>query len=115
MKATGQLIHHFWGTYSCEIYLDFECPEHAVACKEQKLPTWKLLDSTLGKSLSNEQLTEFMRVLNTWHLEIIPCGRRDCKGQCRNAGIDSLNHSIDVGPIWTCDIPAIPLNQMVLL
>ena len=115
MKASGQLIHHFWGTYSCEIYLDFSCPEHATAVQQQKLTDWMLLGSTLGKSMGNEQLTEFVCVLNTWNLEITPCGRRDCEGQCRKAGIDSLNHSMDYGPKWTCDIPAIPLDQLVLL
>lgn len=116
MKATGQLQHHFWGDYSCTIALEFASGDCAEAVL-QLLPGWKQSKDNpalIGAFLTNEQLTAFQAKIGNWNLQIQPCGRRDCRHQCQNAGIDSVNHSIDYGPVFTVDVPAEDINQSYL-
>jgi hypothetical protein len=40
-------------------------------------------------------------------ITIAPCGWRHCKRQCKTAAIDSLAHSVDVGPVFTLDTAAV--------
>ncbi len=113
MNAHGQLNHHFWGDYSCGIALSFASPAHAAGALEL-LPGFRQPDKAphaLIATLNSAQLEAFKVKLAQWGLHIDPCGRRDCPHQCRDADIDSCNHSIDYGPAFTVQVPADSTDQ----
>jgi hypothetical protein len=116
MKATGFLKHYFHGDYCCSIGLTFECPESAEAALAL-LPGWTQGEKNqhiLVTTIDSAELDKFKAKAKKWGLEIKPCGREDCDGQCKGEEIDGVPHSIDYGPTFTLDVPAEPLNQMHL-
>lgn len=113
MNAHGQLKHHFWGDYSCGIVLRFASPAHAAGALEL-LPSFQQppqAPHALIATLNSAQLDDLKTKLARWGLQIDPCGHSHCSHQCRNADIDSCNHSIDYGPAFTVQVPADSADQ----
>ncbi len=113
MNAHGQLQHHFWGDYSCGIVLSFASPAHAAGALEA-LPGFRQppqAPHALIATLNGAQLNAFKAKLAHWGLAIDPCGHSHCADQCRDADIDSCDHSIDYGPAFTVQVPADSIDQ----
>jgi hypothetical protein len=117
MKAKGRLRHCFFGDYSAVVALDYGSQENSLAALPTLGEGWKPGKNVAclvwqGDSKALEALKE---KLKAYSLAIDPCGWKHCKGQCKGAEIDSLAHSVDVGPAFTVDIlPGVPKEQGVL-
>jgi len=109
MKATGGIKHHFWGEYYCTLALRFETADGVDRCLGKLGPKWTQVPEQphlAGAFLNSAELEEFEEKARTeFGLTIAPCGRRDCRHQCRDADLGSVNHSIDYGPTFQVEIP----------
>jgi len=107
MLCTGKLRHCFFGTYTAIIGLRFNSLDDARSALSTLGEGWELRESTnvLVWSGDGEALEAVKARFQGWRLAIDPCGWKHCKRQCRTEPIDSIAHSIDVGPSFTLDVP----------
>lgn len=113
--AEGQLYHMFHGAYMAAVALGFSDERAALDGLRALGAGWKVGRTTprgllwTGNSGELEILKGRFEVYN---LTVLPCGRKECRGQCHNAEIDSVAHSVDFGPVFHLSIPCIPAEQM---
>lgn len=107
IHATGQLEHHFWGEYCCEIYLEFDSTLAALAIPRLTPSdlgaTWKVSPSNpkwIGIHLSNEQLTRVTEVL-------VSLGADE-------EAITSLDHSVDHGDEFSIEVEVEDPRQVLM-
>ena len=120
VKCTGILRHHFWGHYVAGIALEFENEKAALDALEifSRDSAWKGIEQ--GEThktilvLTTEVIDAVKATLEKYRYKSIPCGRASCRHGCRNAEIDNLNHSIDLGAKFTLEIDTTPMEQEVL-
>lgn len=115
IRATGRLFHHFHGVYSATVGLHFETAEDATLARP-RLPggagAWMPVERAgaadpavlvwRGDTAGLDALKGALAPL----VEIEPCGHNHCRGQCRDASIDSLAHSVDCGPRFVLTVAA---------
>lgn len=111
-KAIGILRHHFHGEYSCTIGLQFPDAESADRARVSLGEPWHVGErspAVLLATLTSDELDAF----KAHHKPVTtPCGRKGCRHKCRNAEIDNVNHSVDVGGQFTVEIfpPVAPIE-----
>ena len=120
VKVRGQLFHYLNGDYTVGIVLSCESP----LIGEMMLPilgsSWKqdLAKKALVWSGGSEALDVLKARLKSdskVKLTIDPCGWDHCRGQCADAEIDGLQHSVDVGPAFTLSVECEDPRQESLL
>jgi len=108
-KATGQLQHHFWGTYYGTLVLEFENADQANAVM--------LCGALNGESWGVFKQSDKHSQCIGWHGDSsqLECLKRRL-GECGAdvAKIDSLAKSIDHGEEFTITVEAIDPNQLSL-
>ncbi len=117
VTGKGTLVHRFWGTYSAGIGLEFSSPDHARDALATLGSPWKVADGNarvLVAFVESDALNGIKAQFKVWGLTITPCGRKHCKGQCRKADIDNVNHSVDRGANFEVSIPTTPIEQTAL-
>jgi hypothetical protein len=118
MKASGRLRHCFHGEYSAIVALEFDSKEDARAARPSLGDDWKVSTQHPGVLRwegNSEALKALKILLARFGYETRPCGWNHCKDQCQRAEVDSLAHSIDVGPSFTVDVPpGVPEEQASL-
>lgn len=120
-KCRGRLRHSFHGIYACTISLIFDDESDAEGAKFTLGNSWEFGQNTSLKKRgliwagSSDELKDIKNIFKGFSLMIHPCGWRHCKKQCSGAEIDSLAHSVDVGPEFTLEIPSmVDSNQVEL-
>ncbi len=120
IKAKGGLRHRFHGEYSAVVGFVFE--DWAAATQAQAIfcgVAGKWVPATKPNALvwigDSTELDSLKAELAKHKLVIPPCGSRHCKSQCKDAEIDSVNHSIDYGPAFTLEIEVVASEQLSLL
>ena len=119
IKATGHYQHDFTGSnLSGAIGLSFATEEEARDAHSVLGVEWKIsprAPKILVIGCTHENMPEIKAKLKGIGLTISPCGWRHCHGQCKDAEIDNLAHSIDYGATFTVEIPRpVPLEQTTL-
>ena len=117
VEAKGRLRHHFWGDYRATIALAFLDAGSAADALIILGKGWKLSEREPKALIWHGGGEDFERVkaqLAGFGLKIDPCGRKDCRRQCRDASIDGVPHSIDLGPAFTVEIPTVAREQVAL-
>src|SRR5678810_820506 len=117
VTGNGLLVHHFWGTYFAGIVIEFPSEAHARDALKTLGEPWKLgtkhTQCVVG-SFESDALDNVKARFAKWGLTIRPCGFKHCKGQCKNAAIDNVNHSVDHGAAFEVRIPVVPAEQQEL-
>jgi hypothetical protein len=119
VKAVGVYQHHFYGEYLGTIVLRFtdeQCAADALKTlngSKVELNQFWLLGKKSGNVLCwTGNTIELMKDrFKTFNLRILPCGSLHCSDQCKNAEIDNVNHSVDLGATFEIDIPIVPAEQ----
>lgn len=117
VKATGRLRHHFWGEYHATIVLAFDDEGGATDALRVLGDGWERGKSSRTALVwfGNGEAFERVRLaLQTFGFKVPPCGRNACREQCERASIDSVAHSIDLGPEFTVEIPTVAHEQVSL-
>lgn len=118
VKAQGVLRHGFFGTYVATIALVFDSADAARdALSVLAADGWKTGKKAecLIWSGSDDAFERVKERLDTFGRTNRPCGYSHCTHQCKDATIDSVNHSIDIGPWFEVEIPCEPTEQLALL
>lgn len=99
IHARGILAHHFWGTYSATIGLQFDSAECARDALKVLGGKWKKSKrpEVLVWYGNSPELAECKKVLGSYGADV--------------GKIDSLKTSIDYGENFEVDIPAVPEKQ----
>jgi len=105
IKAHGRLRHFFRGSYSAGVVLVFESAIAADAAAIIMGEPWKRSAKAHaigwhGDSVALDALKVRLKS-EGFALAIDPCGWGHCRDKCADAEIDSLAHSVDVGPVFT--------------
>lgn len=116
MKVTGKgiLKHFFHGTYYCGIALEFldenTARDAKVVLGEDWKPGTKATNALVwfGDGAALDALKIRFADMN---YKSNPCGMRHCKHQCKDAAIDNVNHSVDVGATFTIEVDVTPPEQ----
>lgn len=117
VRCTGILRHHFWGHYVAGIALEFEDEKAALDALEvlNRDNGWKGIEQ--GEThknilvLTTEVIDAVKATLEKYRYKSIPCERASCKHGCRNAEIDNVHHSVDLGARFTLEIDTTPQEQ----
>jgi hypothetical protein len=116
VRAKGRLRHHFWGDYHATIVLAFNDAASARDASVTLGDQWKPAKSTDAALVWHGTGEDFERVkeqLQSFAFAPVACGRKGCSSQCSDATIDSVNHSIDLGPEFIVEVPSVPAEQLV--
>ena len=100
LEGTGRLVHHFWGDYCADVVIDFKTDAAGVLALAALAP----LGFKPAKQPRAVQWTGRREALDVLKaalpVKIRPCGRKECRGQCKDQPIDGTAHSIDAGPLF---------------
>jgi len=116
ITANGFLAHHFHGEYWCSVGLEFENEEAASDALMKLGEGWTIGEQHKnvlvwhGNSKALDVLKERFKG-DGFKLTIKPCKWSDCRNHCRDAEIDSCNHSIDYGPPFELTITVEVVDQ----
>lgn len=108
VNGRGCLRHRFWSEYSAMVGIQFSDAPSAADALRVLGPPWHQADDHLLWTGSEEALTA-MEARIAPYLTVSPCGRTECRGKVHS--IASLAHSIDYGPMFTVEIPIVPIEQ----
>lgn len=118
VKAEGCLFHHFHGEYSSTVALAFANESEARSALSTLGSGWKVGQKNaniLVWSGTSEELEILKKDLDEKFLrKNFPCGWKHCKGQCKKAPIDNINHSVDRGASFEVEIECPPEEQLTL-
>lgn len=117
VKADGVLRHGFFGKYVATIVLVFADAESARDGLKTLGEGWEPGKMKEGKAIvwlgDSAALDAVKATFARFGLKTA-CGYEHCKHRCKDAGIDSVNHSVDFGPPFEVEIPVTPGEQTSL-
>lgn len=120
VQIQGMLLHHFHGSYWCEILM--ECEEVLMAVVMHHLQgLLGVGEMTTGTSSFNnkkylvwsgtsEDLTRFKLMLKECNVQV-DCGMKFCNSRCAFQDIDSVAHSLDHGPDFSFVLDVVDSRQ----
>jgi len=97
LKGSGILRHHFWGDYHATIGIKLRDAASAEEAARVLGAPWRASGEVVVWFGNSEALEGAKETLAKHGLEV-RCGYSHCKTKCKREPIDSVAHSVDVGP-----------------